>query len=75
MDQTSESQVMNSSSRSPQAKEPQKSCTDCRTTRTPLWRGGPAGPRVYLLSLTSLLHVLYVCVSFLIMQDLFLTSC
>ncbi|KAL9435592.1 hypothetical protein AB3S75_021795 [Citrus x aurantiifolia] len=25
--------------------EMKKSCTDCRTTRTPLWRGGPAGPR------------------------------
>ncbi|KAK6937321.1 Zinc finger, GATA-type [Dillenia turbinata] len=23
----------------------QKSCVDCHTTSTPLWRGGPAGPR------------------------------
>ncbi|XP_022748203.1 GATA transcription factor 15-like [Durio zibethinus] len=22
-----------------------KSCTDCKTTKTPLWRGGPAGPK------------------------------
>ncbi|KAK1408928.1 hypothetical protein QVD17_41090 [Tagetes erecta] len=22
-----------------------KCCTDCRTTKTPLWRGGPAGPK------------------------------
>ncbi|KAI3787491.1 hypothetical protein L1987_41999 [Smallanthus sonchifolius] len=22
-----------------------KCCSDCRTTRTPLWRGGPAGPK------------------------------
>ncbi|KAH7655078.1 Zinc finger NHR/GATA-type protein [Dioscorea alata] len=22
-----------------------KSCADCRTTRTPLWRGGPSGPK------------------------------
>ncbi|KAL0459738.1 UNVERIFIED_CONTAM: GATA transcription factor 15 [Sesamum latifolium] len=22
-----------------------KSCSDCHTTRTPLWRGGPAGPK------------------------------
>lgn len=22
-----------------------KSCTDCRTTKTPLWRGGPSGPK------------------------------
>ncbi|KAH9730663.1 GATA transcription factor 16 [Citrus sinensis] len=25
--------------------EMNKSCIDCHTTRTPLWRGGPAGPR------------------------------
>lgn len=23
-----------------------KFCTDCKTTKTPLWRGGPAGPKV-----------------------------
>ncbi|XP_068660360.1 GATA transcription factor 15-like [Aristolochia californica] len=23
----------------------QKTCTDCNTTKTPLWRGGPAGPK------------------------------
>ncbi|KAL0435937.1 UNVERIFIED_CONTAM: GATA transcription factor 15 [Sesamum radiatum] len=23
-----------------------KSCSDCHTTRTPLWRGGPAGPKI-----------------------------
>ncbi|KAK9136758.1 hypothetical protein Sjap_007352 [Stephania japonica] len=22
-----------------------KSCSDCQTTKTPLWRGGPAGPK------------------------------
>ncbi|XP_051141639.1 GATA transcription factor 15-like [Andrographis paniculata] len=22
-----------------------KSCSDCHTTRTPLWRGGPSGPK------------------------------
>ncbi|XVF72698.1 hypothetical protein PTKIN_Ptkin12aG0141100 [Pterospermum kingtungense] len=26
-------------------KEINKRCVDCNTTRTPLWRGGPAGPR------------------------------
>ncbi|GLT43158.1 hypothetical protein SLA2020_171290 [Shorea laevis] len=26
-------------------KEVNRSCVDCHTTRTPLWRGGPAGPR------------------------------
>ncbi|OAY42373.1 GATA transcription factor 15 isoform X1 [Manihot esculenta] len=25
--------------------EMKKSCTDCKTTKTPLWRGGPAGPK------------------------------
>lgn len=24
-----------------------KTCADCGTTKTPLWRGGPAGPKVY----------------------------
>ncbi|KAF5746714.1 putative GATA transcription factor 15 [Tripterygium wilfordii] len=23
----------------------QKFCTDCKTTKTPLWRGGPSGPK------------------------------
>ncbi|KAG9459514.1 hypothetical protein H6P81_004022 [Aristolochia fimbriata] len=23
----------------------QKTCADCNTTKTPLWRGGPAGPK------------------------------
>ncbi|GMJ09211.1 GATA transcription factor 16 [Hibiscus trionum] len=26
-------------------KEINRRCVDCNTTRTPLWRGGPAGPR------------------------------
>ncbi|KDP23419.1 hypothetical protein JCGZ_23252 [Jatropha curcas] len=25
--------------------EIKKYCTDCKTTKTPLWRGGPAGPK------------------------------
>lgn len=25
--------------------EGKKACTDCKTTKTPLWRGGPAGPK------------------------------
>ncbi|KAI3741763.1 hypothetical protein L1987_59440 [Smallanthus sonchifolius] len=34
------------SSSSPLASSNQtKCCTDCQTTRTPLWRGGPAGPK------------------------------
>lgn len=33
--------------------EMNKSCIDCHTTRTPLWRGGPAGPRVYIYYIPS----------------------
>ncbi|GAB4855631.1 hypothetical protein Ancab_024252 [Ancistrocladus abbreviatus] len=36
MDQTQKREEM---------KENKKSCTDCKATRTPLWRTGPAGPR------------------------------
>ncbi|OMO53576.1 Zinc finger, GATA-type [Corchorus capsularis] len=25
--------------------EPKKTCADCGTSKTPLWRGGPAGPK------------------------------
>ncbi|KAL5560958.1 hypothetical protein UlMin_030705 [Ulmus minor] len=35
---------MNCSTRR-EVKGSQRSCIDCHTTRTPLWRGGPAGPR------------------------------
>ncbi|KAL5565934.1 hypothetical protein UlMin_029098 [Ulmus minor] len=28
-----------------QVNEGKKCCVDCRTTKTPLWRGGPAGPK------------------------------
>lgn len=28
-----------------QSEEVIKRCTDCQTTTTPLWRGGPAGPK------------------------------
>ncbi|GMY17000.1 GATA transcription factor 16-like [Fagus crenata] len=40
----SESEEMNSTVLSG-LKEIKKSCSACHTTRTPLWRGGPAGPR------------------------------
>ncbi|KAF8376829.1 hypothetical protein HHK36_031495 [Tetracentron sinense] len=45
------SEVMNNkypdgvSSGESHVKDLKKSCTDCQTTKTPLWRGGPAGPR------------------------------
>lgn len=28
-----------------QVGELKRCCSDCRTTKTPLWRGGPAGPK------------------------------
>ncbi|KOM39260.1 hypothetical protein LR48_Vigan03g264200 [Vigna angularis] len=30
---------------SPELNESKKCCSDCKTTKTPLWRGGPAGPK------------------------------
>lgn len=30
-----------------------KTCADCGTSKTPLWRGGPAGPKVNQLSATK----------------------
>lgn len=30
---------------SPELNESKKCCADCKTTKTPLWRGGPAGPK------------------------------
>ncbi|CAK7340582.1 unnamed protein product [Dovyalis caffra] len=34
--------------------EDKRACTDCKTTKTPLWRGGPAGPKTFSLDLISL---------------------
>lgn len=34
--------------------ENNKCCTDCKTTKTPLWRGGPAGPKVNLMPTTKI---------------------
>lgn len=39
-----------------------KFCTDCKTTKTPLWRGGPAGPKV-IPTLLLLLHYLLIFAS------------
>uniref|UniRef100_A0A7C8YQL6 GATA-type domain-containing protein n=1 Tax=Opuntia streptacantha TaxID=393608 RepID=A0A7C8YQL6_OPUST len=36
-----QSRMMNS----PPSSSEMKRCTDCQTTTTPLWRGGPAGPK------------------------------
>ncbi|CAK7323101.1 unnamed protein product [Dovyalis caffra] len=43
-DKGSESEEM--SSKSQETDNPQKkTCADCGTSKTPLWRGGPAGPK------------------------------
>ncbi|KAK4283410.1 hypothetical protein QN277_000362 [Acacia crassicarpa] len=34
-----------SSEESPMSNEQKKTCADCGTSKTPLWRGGPAGPK------------------------------
>nr|XP_027064442.1 GATA transcription factor 16-like [Coffea arabica] len=41
----SNAQRSSSSSPSVSSSKQLKSCSDCHTTRTPLWRGGPAGPK------------------------------
>lgn len=32
-----------------------KTCVDCGTSRTPLWRGGPAGPKVRMMMIIDLI--------------------
>ncbi|KAJ9696602.1 hypothetical protein PVL29_008694 [Vitis rotundifolia] len=44
-EQVSGSEKMNTDSQPDMAEQLKRSCADCHTTRTPLWRGGPAGPR------------------------------
>ncbi|CAH9109166.1 unnamed protein product [Cuscuta europaea] len=46
----SDSEEMNSAAQTPERLSPDttsqiKTCADCGTTKTPLWRGGPAGPK------------------------------
>lgn len=36
---------------------PIRVCSDCNTTKTPLWRSGPRGPKVILISLVLDLHI------------------
>lgn len=31
-------------------------CSDCNTTKTPLWRSGPRGPKVIILTLSFLIY-------------------
>lgn len=33
-----------------------KTCVDCGTSKTPLWRGGPAGPKVQLNPISDLIY-------------------
>lgn len=35
-----------------------KTCADCGTTKTPLWRGGPAGPKVYIIHFFNIFHLI-----------------
>lgn len=44
-EQVSGSEKMITDSQPNKAEQLKRSCADCHTTRTPLWRGGPAGPR------------------------------
>lgn len=37
-----------------------KTCADCGTTKTPLWRGGPAGPKVPDLTVLIFLCLIFV---------------
>ncbi|KAK0607352.1 hypothetical protein LWI29_013723 [Acer saccharum] len=43
-DGSSKSSLIDSSNNNNQVNE-KKTCADCGTTKTPLWRGGPAGPK------------------------------
>jgi hypothetical protein len=42
-----------------------KACADCYTTKTPLWRGGPTGPKVRPFFLTSICLILPIRVPLL----------
>lgn len=44
-EQVSGSEKMITDSQPNKAEQLKRSCADCHTTRTPLWRGGPSGPR------------------------------
>lgn len=44
--------------------EMKKSCTDCKTTKTPLWRGGPAGPKVGCSSSAFCSDFFFICECF-----------
>lgn len=37
-----------------------KTCVDCGTSKTPLWRGGPAGPKVHTYIYTHIHNHYYI---------------
>jgi hypothetical protein len=41
--------------------ENKKCCSDCKTTKTPLWRGGPAGPKVIFMVFQLIDIFVWVC--------------
>lgn len=41
---------------------PIRVCTDCNTTKTPLWRSGPKGPKVIFFCFLLQLYMSNVCV-------------
>jgi len=43
-----------SNSSSNQNSVPDRVCSDCHATKTPLWRTGPKGPKVYISSIPLL---------------------
>lgn len=51
--------------------EDKKACTDCKTTKTPLWRGGPAGPKVCMLCCFGSLQPCYLPCSVLFAHGFF----
>jgi len=42
----------NCNSSSNQNSVPLRVCVDCHTTKTPLWRSGPKGPKVHIFSIS-----------------------
>lgn len=54
MEETTNSNTINSTSSNNNI--PFRVCSDCNTTKTPLWRSGPQGPKVYYSSYNPTPH-------------------